>query len=127
MTQSCEPWNRGAAAGSVSLLPSKGCPYIVARSQGAGNGLNGFYNPRSAGQWWSHRGSPHDVAGGVCHAHHPLALPEEPQVRDFTALLCPTSTLTPRMRLSEDSRGKSRLGIDPLHAGLTFQTPETLP
>ena len=113
MIQRCESWNPGAAAGRVSLLPSEGCPSIVARSQGAGNGLNGFYNPRSAGQWWSHCGSLRDVARGIRHARHPLALPEEPQVRDFTALLCPTSTLTPRMRLSKDSHSKSRLGIDP--------------
>lgn len=114
MTQRCESWNPGAAAGRVSLLPSEGCPSVIARSQGAGNGLNGsvFYNPSSTGQEWSHRGSPRDVAWGIRHARHPLALLEEPQVRDFTALLCPASTLTQRMRLSEDSHGKSRLGID---------------
>ena len=127
MIQRCVSWNPGAAAGRVSLLPSEGCPSVIASSRWAGTRLNRsvFYNPRSAGQGWSHRGSPCEVVGGIRLPAIHWALPEEPRVRVFLALLSPTSTLIPRMRLSKDSHGKSRLGIEPPNVGFTFQTPGT--
>ena len=48
------------------------------------------------------------------------AEPEGPRMHVSTAVLCPASKLTPRMRLSKGSHGKSRLGTDP-HACFTLQ------